>query len=271
MALLQLAPGNALYYDYAPPGDAGATFVFVNALTGATAMWEAAILPALQEAGFGTLVYNLRGQADSPFSAGTQLNQELIVADLQRLLKEVAPPRPLLVGLSIGGLFAAGAYLAGTPAAGLVLINTLRRGGPRISWVGDATARAAAVGGTRLVMDLMMPLIVNEERLAQIRPDFLTDAPYEPLDPAEGHYNLLANAARADWDLPYERLDLPVLVMSGLQDRVFFDAADVERLAGRLPKAQRLDFADAGHLIPVERPEATIQALLDFAAWVESA
>ena len=70
---------------------------------------------------------------------------------------------------------------------------------------------------------------------------------------------------------PGQPLDLPALVMSGLQDRVFFDAADVERLAGRLPKAQRLDFADAGHLIPVERPEATIQALLDFAAWVESA
>jgi 3-oxoadipate enol-lactonase len=34
---------------------------------------------------------------------------------------------------------------------------------------------------------------------------------------------LLANAGSADWDLRYEDLTLPVLVMTGLQDHVFLD------------------------------------------------
>ena len=32
----ELSPGEALYYEYDPPGARGATFVFVNALTGNT-------------------------------------------------------------------------------------------------------------------------------------------------------------------------------------------------------------------------------------------
>ena len=264
MPRLDLSPGNGLYYDYAPPGAQGFTFVFVNALTGSTAMWEAAIAPALRAAGQGTLLYNLRGQADSPFTPGSELGQALIVDDLKRLLAELAPPRPVLVGLSIGGLFAAGAWLAGAPAAGLVLINTLRRAGPRLDWINAATLRAAEVGGLRLLMDLNMPLLVNEERLREVRADFLTAAPYEPLDPDHGHHSLLAQAVRADWDLPYEKLELPTLVMTGLQDRIFLDRDDVDALYARLPRARRLDYCDAGHLLPVERPRATIEALLDF-------
>ncbi len=269
MPQLDLSPGNGLFYDFVPPGARGLTFVFVNALTGSTAMWQAEIAPALRAAGFGTLAYNLRGQAESPFTPGTELGQSLIVDDLCRLLAEVAPPRPVLVGLSIGGLFAAGACLAGAAAEGLVLINTLRRAGPRLDWINAATLRAAQIGGLRLLMDLNMPLLVNEDRLAEIRADFLADAPYEPLDPGHGHYNLLANSARADWDLPYERLDLPTLVMTGLQDRVFLDRDDVAALFARLPRARRLDLRDAGHLIPVERPQATVEALRDLGRWVE--
>ncbi len=269
MPQLNLSPGNGLFYDYAPPGARGSTFVFVNALTGSTAMWEAEIAPALRDAGHGTLAYNFRGQADSPFTPGTELDQALVVDDLGHLLAEVEPPDPVLVGLSIGGLFAAGAYLKGASAAGLVLINTLRRAGPRLEWINAATLRAAQVGGLRLLMDINMPLLVNVERLQEIRADFLTEAPYEPLDPGHGHYNLLENSTRADWNLPYERLDLPTLVMTGLQDRVFFDRDDVEALYARLPRARRLELRDAGHLIPVERPGATIEALLDFGRWLE--
>ena len=98
MALLTLGPGEGLHYEYDPPGDGGQSFVFVNALTGNTAMWQAEIGPALRAEGYGTLAYNLRGQQDSPFTPGTRLDDELIAGDLARLLQEVEPPRPILVG-----------------------------------------------------------------------------------------------------------------------------------------------------------------------------
>lgn len=75
----------------------------------------------------------------------------------------------------------------------------------------------------------------------------------------------MAAGATADWDLPYEDLCLPVLAISGLQDRVFFDAADVAALCARMPDVRRLDWPDCGHLIPLERPAELAQALKDFA------
>jgi len=90
----------------------------------------------------------MRGQADSPFSPGLKLDMNLIVEDASRLLTELNPLRPILVGLSIGGLFAATTWLTGADAMGLVLINTLRKDGPRLRWIGDALVRAVELGGT---------------------------------------------------------------------------------------------------------------------------
>jgi pimeloyl-ACP methyl ester carboxylesterase len=268
MGDLYLGKQDALYYEYAAPrADNRHTFVFFNALTGDTNTWETVIGPRLRALGHGTLTYNMRGQTDSPFSPDLELNTDLIVDDAVRLLNEVMPPRSILVGLSIGGLFAARAWLKGANANGLVLINTLRRDGPRLQWIGDALVRAVEVGGLALFKDLFLPLLVNEKWLAASRTNFLKPDPaYKPIDPKSGAYKLLAEAGRtADWDLPYENLDLPTLVISGLQDHVFLDRDDVERLFSRLPRAQRIDMRTAGHLIPAEHPEALAEALLTFA------
>ena len=132
MSDLKIGPKDSLYFEYHPPTkDTTCTYVFFNALTGDTANWEAVIGPKLRHSGHGTLAYNMRGQANSPFSSDTVLDMNLIVDDAVRLLSEITPARPILVGLSIGGLFAARAWLKGIPAMGLVLINTLRPAGER--------------------------------------------------------------------------------------------------------------------------------------------
>ncbi len=265
MAFLDLGPNEGLYYEYMAPGPSGRSFVFVNALTGTTATWEAEIAPALRAAGHGSLAYNFRGQKDSPFRPERRLDEKLIVSDLQQLLDGIAPPRPILVGLSIGGLFAARACLNGAAADGLVLINTLRRASTRLDWINEAVRRAAAMGGPQLVMDLYLPHLVNEEKLEEMRAVCLQDEAYQPLDPESGPMKLLTEAAHADWELPYESLTLPVLVISGLRDRVFYDAGDVAALMARLPNAREITMADAGHLVPMERGAASTAALLDFA------
>ena len=269
MPVLDLDESNGLFFRHAPPGAAdGRTFVFFNALTGDTGMWEGVIGERLRAAGHGTLSFNYRGQTDSPFASGIALDAALIVEDTRRLLAHVQPGRAILTGLSIGGLFAARAWLTGLPGVvteGLVLINTLRRDGTRLRWINDALVRCAEVGGLGLFRDLFVPLLFNEEWQAQHRDEFLKPGPYEPLAADSGHLNLLRHAGSADWDLPYERLDLPVLLITGLQDRVFLDPADVGRLAARLPRARRIDMPHAAHLLPAERPEALAEALSRFA------
>jgi pimeloyl-ACP methyl ester carboxylesterase len=268
MATLELGPKDHLYYNYTPPTASQAvTFVFFNALTSDTSGWEAVIGPLVRTSGHGTLVFNFRGQTDSPFSPELTLDADLIVADAIQLLTTVKPLRPVLVGLSIGGLFAARAFLAGSPADALVMINTLRKDGPRLQWIGDALVRAVEVGGLDLFRDLYLPLLVNESWIAANRRNFIhPEGSYTPLPVHSGHYKLLAEAGRtADWNLPYEKLNVPTLVITGRQDHVFLEPDVVDKLAARLPKGYREDMPDAGHLIPVEQPESLAALLIKFA------
>lgn len=263
--ILELGPKDGLFHLHtAPTRPDAATFVFVNALTGNTAAWETEVAPRLRDAGFGTLSYNFRGQTESPFSAGLELTDAVIIGDLVRLLAAVAPTRPILVGLSIGGLYAARAALGGAACAGLVLLNTLREIGPRIAWVNDAMAAIVAHGGVPLFLDALFPLLVNADHAASVRQNFLR-GDYAPLAASHGHMNLMRNAAATDWALPLEDLRLPVHIITGLQDRVFLDREVVDRLFARLPDATREDWADAGHLLPQERPERLASALAAFA------
>lgn len=266
MSTIKLGAQDALYYEHRRPArDACHTFVFFNALTGDVGMWNADIVPALQRHGYGTLTYNLRGQADSAFSDPKYLDCEHIVDDAMRVLREMQPAKPVLVGLSIGGLFAARALLQGAAADGLVLINTLRRDGPRLRWINDALVRCAEFGGLELFRDLFCPLLFNEVWQAENRSKFLVRGDYHPIDRSSGIYQLLKHAAAADWDLPFERLTLPTLVLTGLQDRVFLDLDDVAALASRIPNVERRDQPDAGHMLPVERPRWLVDALVEFA------
>jgi pimeloyl-ACP methyl ester carboxylesterase len=72
----------------------------------------------------------------------------------------------------------------------------------------------------------------------------------------------MAGSLATDWGVPWERLVVPVLIMTGLHDRAFHVAADVEELAARIPHHRAGAFSGAGHLIPVERPRAFARPLL---------
>ncbi len=265
MSDLKIAPGESLYYEYEAAGAAGKTFVFVNALTGDTGMWQAEIAPALRTSGYGTLCYNFRGQAKTAFGDDTALTPDLVPADLNRLLDHLEPKNPVLVGLSIGGLFAAQAELAKKRSVGLVLINTLRKPSQRLEWINRAMVELATLGGSRLVMAANMPTIATPALLAKTWDRTFSGEPFTPMDPADGLFRLMAGSVTSDWDFPYEELDLPVLLMTGEHDRVFRIEADVAELAARIPQATEIRFPNAGHLIPLECPLDFTRELTDFA------
>jgi 3-oxoadipate enol-lactonase len=197
MPVHELGPNDGLYFEHQPPAAAkGATFVFFNALTGETAGW-AAIAPALRAAGHGSLLWNFRGQKDSLFGDPGAISARQIVADAVALIRALAPVRPVFVGLSIGGLFAARAHLGGAPCEALLLINTLRKPGLRLAWVNAAVHRAALTGGSRLIQDLFMPLLAGPAWLAANREGLLRAERYEPIDPASGVASLCSPPAAA--------------------------------------------------------------------------
>ncbi len=266
MSSLPIGELDAICYQYhTPASQTGRTFVFFNAIAGDLNAWEGQVAPALRKAGHGTLSWNFRGQADSPAAPDIELDTDLIVEDTGRLLAAVQPPHPVFVGLSIGGLYAAHYWLRSAGAEGLVLVNMLRRPGARIQWLNEAVVRALEVGGLQLLKDLYGFGLFNEEFLAEQRANFFPDAPYQPMPRDHGIYRLLSAARGADWEVPYQDLTLPVLVVTGREDRLFLDPDDVDQLYRRLPTAQRVDLSNAAHMIPVERPEELTRHLLKFA------
>lgn len=273
MPMLNIGQDDAIYYEWTPPSTPGApSFVFINPITGDTSLWTGTIVPAVTAAGFGALVYDFRGQGQSRYAPGLKLDDGVIVADLERIVAHVAPPKPVLTGLSIGGLYAARAIQNGMDAAGLVLINTLRRMTPRVEWMNAATMRAMEIGGPNLMKDLYFHLLVGEKFQAANRAAFLPDEPdYTPLDPNSGAYNLVTWMGKTSWELDWSTIETPSLVLTGLQDRVFFDAANVDALASSMPNATRQDMPDAGHMLPVETPEPFIEAILGFARDLDAA
>ena len=83
----RLGPNDALDFAHQPPAAPdGLTFVFFNALTGDAASWDAVIGPALRARGHGTLLWNFRGQPNSPCADPASITAGGIVADAVSLL-----------------------------------------------------------------------------------------------------------------------------------------------------------------------------------------
>lgn len=275
MPTLELSPGNSLAYDLIEPDAGRHTFVCFNALSGDKDMWLTTVGDALRAAGHGLLIHNLRGQSGSAISGTNSQDNQVTVAsitdDAMALLDHVRPVRPIHVGLSIGGLFSLNCHLRGGAghADGIALINTLRKQTTRLDWINDAVVRAVETGGFQLMKDLYFPLLMNLEWQTANRQQFLAPLAkgeaYQPAEPSDPTVMLMKSGSTADWAVDYEAITVPVLSISGLQDRVFYDAADVDELCRRLPRCERLDMPDAGHMVPLERPDALAKALLAFA------
>ena len=263
MAFLDLGGDTALFYDYAQPVGGKATLVFVNSMSASTPVWETTIAPMLRSAGFGTLSFDYRGQGQTKYGSQATLEPAEIIADIGQVISQIAPPRPILVGLSIGGLFAMRAVLAGTRAAGLVLINTLRKPGAMVDWIIELEGRLIERGGMPLLMDVLRPMLASKEELARLRPTSLPQS-YTPWPKDHPRHRLGAGVRFADWNVPYEQLTLPTLVLTGMHDRLFRVQHDVDELVGRLPDAQVVVFEDAGHALHEERTDRFVAEISKF-------
>jgi len=206
------------------------------------------------EDGNGFLAYNFRGQEQSKFDNRLNLDTDLIVSDLCFLIKNLKLNNIILVGLSIGGLYASLALEKGIKSQGLVLINTLRTNNLRLKWINETMVNVARYGGTALLMDMNMPVIASPSFLEKMKPNALNPNNYKGLKENSGIFKLMKGSLSANWDVDWSNIELPVLIMTGHHDKVFRIPHDIDQIANSMKNAQRLEFKDCGHLIPLEKP-----------------
>ena len=265
MTFLKIDDKNEIYYEYTKPKKNRCTFVFVNALIGSTSTWNDEIGNKIVAKGNGYLTYNFRGQENSKFDERIDLDTDIIVNDLCLLIEKLQLQNIILVGLSIGGLYATLALEKGIKILGLVLINTLRKNNLRLSWINETMVNVASYGGISLLMDFNMPVIASPSLLEKMKPSALNPENYRGLDKNSGIFKLMKGSLTANWDIDWSRIDVPVLLMTGHHDKVFRIPNDIDEIANSIKKIERIEFPDCGHLIPIEKPNVFVEYLIKFA------
>ncbi len=264
MTYFKLDEKNQIFYEYVKPENGKTTFVFVNALTGNVSAWNGDIGLQITKQGHGYIAYNFRGQDKSKFEESLTLDTELIVSDLIKLIEYLNPNKVVLVGLSIGGLYASLAIEKGINALGLVLVNTLRKQNSRLKWINKTMVNAASVGGSALLMDMNMPVIASPMFLDKMEKNALNPENYIPFNENDGVFKLMKGSLNANWDFNWRSLELPVLVMTGHYDRVFRVPEDIDELSSQISNCKRVEIEDCGHLIPLENPLLFSEYLINF-------
>ncbi|MEV0560385.1 alpha/beta hydrolase [Dactylosporangium sp. NPDC050588] len=232
------------------------------------------------------LAFDLRGHGRSSATSGTDATLEQLGDDLAEVVTQLVPEGPVvLVGHSLGGMAImeyaqrhAKAFAA--RVVGVVLISTSAEGSSRTSYGlsprlarvmrileiqgAGLLARSGAWRPHRRLMPLLSPgvrWLVFGDRVdtswVALTASMVGNAPlcaiggFRPS--VDLHHRVETLAAMRG---------LPVAVLVGTLDRLTPPAC-AETITRELPDAELITCDDAGHMLPIERPDAVTDAIAD--------
>ncbi|HJX61619.1 MAG TPA: alpha/beta fold hydrolase [Dehalococcoidia bacterium] len=269
---------NGIVTFYEDAGQ-GPPVVLVHGHSADLRLWDLQV-PALSEAGYRVIRYDVRGHGRSsvPPSGYTWQNYAL---DLHDLLDRIAVPRAHVAGLSMGGGIAL-QFALDFPerVSSLVLVDSTLPGfdySPEYGGAIEELVAAVRAEGPRAAFErlwLTHPLFDGVRRfperfellqtmaLAYAAADYLDETPHAP--PERQAVDRLGPSVGRPVG---PELRAPTLVMVGELDIPDFQII-AEVLAGNIAGARLQVIADSGHVPPLEQPQAFNQALLEFLAAV---
>jgi pimeloyl-ACP methyl ester carboxylesterase len=248
-----------LPYDEA---GSGAPLVLLHAGIADRSMWAAHLAP-LADAGFRVIAPDLPGFGDAPEGPGPLAPWQEVLAALDALGLDDA----VLVGDSFGAAVALRvAYLAPGRVRALALLSMRWEEveqSERLTAVWAAEEAALERGDVDAAVQAVVdgwtlpdsPPELRERVAAMQRRAFELQLAAGDLEPAPDPLD-----EDPDWPA---RLQMPVLLAAGERDMPDVQES-VHVLKGRIPHARAEFIAGAGHLAPLETPEAFRALLLDF-------
>jgi len=209
---------------------------------------------------------DLRGFGQSGVSDGV-VTMERFAGDLAVLIDFLAVREPVvLCGLSMGGYIALEFWrkYAGR-LRGLILCDTRAAGDtPEASAGRVALAQRVTSEGAQRVAEMMIPKLFAPATL-QNRPD-LAESIRQVIGRTDPHGIAAAArgmAQRADFTAELSRIRCPVLLIAGEND-VVTPVAEMQNIAQTIPNAEFNTIPNAGHMSPLEQPEAVNAAIEGF-------
>jgi pimeloyl-ACP methyl ester carboxylesterase len=246
----------------------GPVILLIHMVGGSHTVWNGIVRPLAEE--FRVLAPDLRGHGRTAAPPGSSYSFAELEGDLIALLDAKSIDSAYVVGLSGGALLALRLALDHPQRVrGLVMVsgsaytdNHTRSITQR--WADTLSKEGTDAFGLRLLKDLYYPDWIEEH-----------------LDFADA---VRANVATQDfgpaqaWAAAMEKFDernrigsirLPTLIVQAMDDQVV-DASHGRILRQSIPDAQIRILPQTGHMVPIERPQETIEALQGFVRAVEA-
>lgn len=205
--------------------------------------------------GWRTLIPDLRGlgRSDAPdlgYSMATYAD------DLAGLLDAIGVDEVVLAGFSMGGYVAFEFLRRHRPRVrGLVLADTRAQADSAEGRKGRETAMAAARdGGAPLIADQMLPRLLGPTAPEPLRDAVRTMMTSAPVAGILGALGAMRDRPDSTGFLS-SLAGLPTLVVVGAEDQLT-PPKDAEAMAKGIPGARLAVIPHAGHLAPLEQPEA---------------
>lgn len=238
-----------LFYSDTGPGEKA--LVFLHYFGGSSRTWQTVI--NLLAADFRCIALDLRGWGDSdapPAQAACRV--EDMAADVQALVAELGLTEYALAGHSMGGKVAQ-LFAAGAPAGLTHLLLTAPSPlSPEPMTEDDRSAMRAAWGdadASRKTLKKITGLPLSSKAADAAVADNLraSRTAWEAWADVGSREDLSALAAQ---------IAVPTYVLSGAGDAVLSPGVLTREVVQRLPSATLTTLPDAGHLLPLEAPEA---------------
>lgn len=270
-----------MYYDSGGGVSGEPPIVLLHGATLRSEDWEN-IFPRLATR-YHVIAYDARGHGKS--GRGSSYSLDDLVADLVRILREIAKAPAILVGHSLGGATAlVAAAREPTLVKGLVLDD------PWLSLHSDGKWRADYFAKLRRALDqredprafaravgalpLPEPGPRGERSVGEVRGFYSAErlaTYYKDVDPA--FVDLLTKAHPGDAAAISDALGnvrCPVLVLAAGVGSALADG-EADRIAARLPDAKVMRFPGVGHRIHGLRPEPFLESIEPFLRRVRAA
>lgn len=266
MKTIGIDGANLVYQDTGPPAEGAPTLLLVHGFPLSHAMWKAQVeglAPTCR-----VVAPDLRGYGESTLGGwpadGEEPSLDRNADDLAALIDELKADGPMvLAGFSMGG------YIAFTMLRrhaakldALVLIDTKASADDE---PGRATrlkmAEKINEWGAARVAELMRPKL-----FAEGTPDTEVQATIDVIsatNPASISASQLAMAARPDSTGLLASIKMPTLVIVGEEDALT-TAEEMREIANAISNSRYAEIAGAGHMAPVEQPEAVNDTLREF-------
>lgn len=228
-------------------------------------MWQAQI-PALAS-NFRVIAPDFRGHGESEAPSGTY-SMDLLADDVKALLDHLGIDRAVIVGFSMAG-YATFAFYRKYPnlVSALVLADTRPQPDSAEAKQGrENTAQGVLKDGVSGPAQALPTRMLTQET-QQSRPDLVKAVSgIMASTPVNGYVgDLRGMAERPDSTATLSQITCPTLVIVGEQDTLT-PVADSELMAQTIKGATLVKIPGAGHLAPMEAPDAFNKALLDFLA-----